>query len=60
MNSFTSDIVMAGICKKDVFVTIHTENSVLVNLQAPGACGGFVLTPNTGTMFKPNDEKNNF
>ncbi len=51
INSFTSDIVTAGICKKEVFVTIPTENSVRVNLQAPGACGGFILTPDTGTMF---------
>lgn len=25
MNSFTSDIVMAGICKKEAFVTVPTS-----------------------------------
>ncbi len=30
MSSFTSDIVMAGICKKEAFVTFSTENSVPV------------------------------
>jgi len=33
MSSFISDIVMAGICKKGAFVTVPTENSVLVYSQ---------------------------
>ena len=33
MSSFTSHIVMAGICKKETFVTVPAENSVLVYSQ---------------------------
>ncbi len=38
MNSFTSDIVMAGICKKEAFVIVPNENSVLVYLQSDCLC----------------------
>ena len=33
MSSFTSDIVIAGICKKEAFVTVPAENSALVYSQ---------------------------
>jgi len=33
MSSFTSDIVMAGISKKEAFVTVPAENSALVYPQ---------------------------
>lgn len=33
MNSFTLDIAMVGICKKEVFVTVPTENSILIYTQ---------------------------
>ncbi len=37
-NSFTLDIVMAGICKKEIFVIVPDENSVLVYLQSNCPC----------------------
>ncbi len=42
MNSFTSDIVTAGTCKKEVFMTVPTENSV----------NSLFLTPSPYEKFK--------
>ena len=33
MNSFTLDIAMVGIYKKEFFVTVPTENSILIYSQ---------------------------
>jgi len=66
MSSFTSDIVMAGICKKEAFVTFPTENSVPVPhdflgefekiVSVLGRCGVPISCAILGALFAESDK----